>query len=57
MVVKDFVVPALLSLRPGGVILLHDGGGNRSATVRALARIIEGAQARGFRFVTLDEVA
>ena len=47
----------LLSLTPGGVILLHDGGGNRSATVRALPRIIEGARARGFRFVTLDEVA
>jgi peptidoglycan/xylan/chitin deacetylase (PgdA/CDA1 family) len=47
----------LISLTPGGVILLHDGGGNRSATVRALPRIIEGARARGFRFVTLDQVA
>jgi peptidoglycan/xylan/chitin deacetylase (PgdA/CDA1 family) len=47
----------LLSLTPGGVILLHDGTANRTATVRALPRIIEGARARGFRFVTLDEVA
>ena len=46
----------LRSLTPGGIVLLHDGGGNRSATVRALPRIIEGALARGFHFVTLDEV-
>jgi peptidoglycan/xylan/chitin deacetylase (PgdA/CDA1 family)/glycosyltransferase involved in cell wall biosynthesis len=46
----------LLSIAPGGIVLLHDGGGNRSETVRALPRIIEGARARGFRFVTLDEV-
>ncbi len=45
----------LLSLTPGGIVLLHDGGGNRSQTVRALPRIIEGALARGFRFATLDE--
>ena len=46
----------LLSLTPGGIVLLHDGGGDRAETVRALPRIIEGAHARGFRFVTLDEV-
>ena len=46
----------LLSLTPGGIILLHDGDGNRSETVRALPGIIEGALARGFRFVTLGEV-
>ena len=46
----------LLSLTPGGIILLHDGGGDRSKTVRALPRIIEGARVRGFRFVTLDDV-
>jgi peptidoglycan/xylan/chitin deacetylase (PgdA/CDA1 family)/glycosyltransferase involved in cell wall biosynthesis len=45
----------LLSLTPGGIILLHDGGGDRLRTVRALPKIIEGARARGFRFITLDE--
>jgi peptidoglycan/xylan/chitin deacetylase (PgdA/CDA1 family)/GT2 family glycosyltransferase len=46
----------LLSVTPGGIVLLHDGGGNRSETVRALPRVIEGTLARGFRFVTLDEM-
>lgn len=37
----------------GGVILLHDGGGDRSVTVRALPAIIDGLRARGLRFVPL----
>jgi peptidoglycan/xylan/chitin deacetylase (PgdA/CDA1 family) len=36
------------------VILLHDGGGNREATVAALPGIIEDYKAHGYRFVTLD---
>jgi peptidoglycan-N-acetylglucosamine deacetylase len=37
------------------VILLHDGGGNRAATVAALADIINDYRSHGYRFVTLDE--
>jgi peptidoglycan/xylan/chitin deacetylase (PgdA/CDA1 family) len=33
--------------------LLHDGGGNRSATVAALQGIIDDYRARGYHFVTL----
>jgi len=35
-------------LRCGNIVLLHDGGGNRAETVRALPMIIEGVRARGF---------
>jgi peptidoglycan-N-acetylglucosamine deacetylase len=38
------------------VILLHDGGGDRTATVAALAGIIEDYRAHGYRFVTLDKL-
>ena len=38
------------------VILLHDGGGDRAATVAALAGIIEDYRAHGYRFVTLDKM-
>jgi peptidoglycan-N-acetylglucosamine deacetylase len=31
----------LAAVRPGAVVLLHDGGGNRSATVAALPAIID----------------
>jgi peptidoglycan/xylan/chitin deacetylase (PgdA/CDA1 family) len=38
-------------VRPGSVVLLHDGGGDRSQTVDALPVIIEGLLARGYEFV------
>lgn len=41
---------------PGGVILLHDGGGNRSVTIEALGPIIRELKKRGFGFVTMDEL-
>ena len=37
------------------VILLHDGPGNRAATVAALEGIINDYQSRGYRFVTFDQ--
>jgi peptidoglycan/xylan/chitin deacetylase (PgdA/CDA1 family) len=37
------------------MILLHDGGGNREATVAALPEIINDYRAHGYRFVTLDQ--
>jgi cellulose synthase/poly-beta-1,6-N-acetylglucosamine synthase-like glycosyltransferase/peptidoglycan/xylan/chitin deacetylase (PgdA/CDA1 family) len=41
----------------GGIVMLHDGGGNRSQTVAALERLIPHLRARGFRFVTVSELA
>jgi cellulose synthase/poly-beta-1,6-N-acetylglucosamine synthase-like glycosyltransferase/peptidoglycan/xylan/chitin deacetylase (PgdA/CDA1 family) len=41
----------------GGVIMLHDGGGDRSQTVAALRRLIPELRARGFRFVRLSDLA
>src|SRR6266700_981835 len=43
------------SLRPGAIIVLHDSGGDRSNTIRALPTIIADAQKRGLRFRTLSE--
>ncbi|WP_343964754.1 polysaccharide deacetylase family protein [Kribbella koreensis] len=40
----------LLSVRNGSVILLHDGGGNRSQTVAALPTILRTLKARGYTF-------
>jgi cellulose synthase/poly-beta-1,6-N-acetylglucosamine synthase-like glycosyltransferase/peptidoglycan/xylan/chitin deacetylase (PgdA/CDA1 family) len=37
----------------GGVIMFHDGGGDRSQTVRALALIIPKLRAQGYSFVPL----
>lgn len=40
------------SVAPGGVVLLHDGGGDRSQTLQALPVIIDGLKQRGYRFVS-----
>jgi cellulose synthase/poly-beta-1,6-N-acetylglucosamine synthase-like glycosyltransferase/peptidoglycan/xylan/chitin deacetylase (PgdA/CDA1 family) len=38
----------------GQVVLLHDSGGNRRATVEALPRVIHELRARGFQFVPVS---
>jgi cellulose synthase/poly-beta-1,6-N-acetylglucosamine synthase-like glycosyltransferase/spore germination protein YaaH/peptidoglycan/xylan/chitin deacetylase (PgdA/CDA1 family) len=43
--------------RPGQVILLHDAGGNRANTVKALPELIDQIRARGYRLVTVGELA
>jgi len=43
----------LAAVRPGSIVLLHDGGGDRSATVAALPRIVEGIRRRGLQLVAL----
>ena len=40
----------------GNIILMHDGGGNRSHTVEALPKIIDGLRARGYEFVTVSDL-
>lgn len=37
-------------IRPGGVVLLHDGGGDRSQTVEAVDQIIPELKSEGWRF-------
>jgi cellulose synthase/poly-beta-1,6-N-acetylglucosamine synthase-like glycosyltransferase len=43
-------------LRCGNIVLLHDGGGNRAETVRALPMIIAGIRARGYEIVPVYEL-
>ncbi len=43
--------------RHGQVVLLHDGGGDRSHTVAALPQIIDGLRAQGYQFVTVSVLA
>jgi peptidoglycan/xylan/chitin deacetylase (PgdA/CDA1 family) len=51
---------AVAKARPGSILIFHDGfdarGGDRTETVLAVRETIEGLLARGFRFVTVDEL-
>ena len=42
--------------QPGGMALMHDGGGYRSHTVQALPKIIAQLKKRGYKFVTVPEL-
>ena len=61
---KDFLYQTPESLRdgilgdvrPGSIILMHDGGGDRSTTIAALPGLIEGLRADGYEMVTLTEL-
>lgn len=42
--------------KPGGIVLMHDGGGNRTRTIQALPEIISNFKKQGYRFVTVPEL-
>jgi len=42
---------------PGQVVLLHDGGGDRSQTVAALPKLIDAIRAKGYTLVTMEQLA
>lgn len=44
----ELVLSVVSQLEPGAIILLHDGGGTRDATVAALPRIIDEIRSRGY---------
>jgi cellulose synthase/poly-beta-1,6-N-acetylglucosamine synthase-like glycosyltransferase/peptidoglycan/xylan/chitin deacetylase (PgdA/CDA1 family) len=41
----------------GGIVMFHDGGGNRAETVRAIPLLVAALRARGFRFDTVSQLA
>ncbi len=42
--------------KPGGIVLMHDGGGDRSHTIKALPEIINKFRKQGYEFVTVPEL-
>jgi peptidoglycan/xylan/chitin deacetylase (PgdA/CDA1 family) len=51
---KQIVRNVLRAVQPGSIVLLHDGGGDRSETVNALPRIVKGIRKMGLRLVLVD---
>ncbi len=47
---------AISGARPGAIILMHDGGGDRSQTVAALPGIIATLRRRGYHLVTVSQL-
>jgi spore germination protein YaaH/peptidoglycan/xylan/chitin deacetylase (PgdA/CDA1 family)/glycosyltransferase involved in cell wall biosynthesis len=51
---KQIVDEVIAEKDNGHIILLHDGGGERSATLEALPQIIDRLRSSGYQFVNLD---
>jgi peptidoglycan-N-acetylglucosamine deacetylase len=49
----DHITRSLLRGRAGDILLCHDGGGDRSQTIRSLRTVIPRLRDRGLEFVTL----
>jgi peptidoglycan/xylan/chitin deacetylase (PgdA/CDA1 family) len=53
----DAIYSRIMSqVRPGSIILMHDGGGPREQTLAALPRVIASLKARGYGFVTVGQM-
>ena len=50
------VARALAGARPGAIILMHDGGGDRYQTLVALPTIVKALRRRGYRLVTVPQL-
>jgi peptidoglycan-N-acetylglucosamine deacetylase len=46
----------LAQATPGGIVLMHDGGGSHDNTARAVPQIIIKLREQGYRFVTVPEL-
>jgi peptidoglycan/xylan/chitin deacetylase (PgdA/CDA1 family) len=53
---KAIVSRVLAAVRPGAIVLMHDGGGDRSQTVAAVPAIVHKLRARGYRLVTIPRL-
>jgi peptidoglycan/xylan/chitin deacetylase (PgdA/CDA1 family) len=51
---KQIAHDVLRRVRPGSIVLLHDGGGDGADTIAALPKIIKGIRKMGLDLVTLD---
>jgi peptidoglycan/xylan/chitin deacetylase (PgdA/CDA1 family) len=52
---RQIVRSVLHEVHPGAIVDLHDGGGDRSATVKALPHIIKGIKHRHLKLVAIGE--
>ncbi|TVQ63064.1 MAG: polysaccharide deacetylase family protein [Spirulina sp. DLM2.Bin59] len=52
----NIIKRVMAAASPGGIVLFHDGGGNRTQTVLALPFIIKQLREQGYEFVTVPEL-
>ncbi len=53
---EDAIYKRIVSASSGDIILMHDGGGDRTQTVAALKKALPVLKEKGYSFVTIDEL-
>jgi cellulose synthase/poly-beta-1,6-N-acetylglucosamine synthase-like glycosyltransferase/spore germination protein YaaH/peptidoglycan/xylan/chitin deacetylase (PgdA/CDA1 family) len=53
---KEIVASVLRQADKGNIVLLHDGGGDRSQTLAALPQIIDALRAQGYQLVSVSDL-
>lgn len=53
---KKIVKRVVKRVKPGSVVLFHDGGGDRRQTIKALPSIIKQLKKKGYTFVTVEQL-
>lgn len=53
---QKLVNHVVLKAKPGDIVLMHDGGGSHTATVKAVPQIIAKLKKLGYKFVTVPEL-
>jgi len=53
---EDIANEVIGQVKPGAIILLHDGGGNRESVIAALPIIIKALKSEGYEFLTVPEL-
>ena len=52
----DAIYERIMSVQPGQIVLMHDGGGDRSQTVEAVSRAVPELIAQGYTLVTVGDL-
>jgi peptidoglycan/xylan/chitin deacetylase (PgdA/CDA1 family) len=52
----EIVGKVLKKIKPGSIIVLHDGGGDRSVTVETVNILVKDIREMGYKFVTISEL-
>jgi peptidoglycan/xylan/chitin deacetylase (PgdA/CDA1 family) len=54
--VDQIVKNVMTAVHPGSIVLMHDGGGDRSQTALAVPKIVHRLRKQGYKFVTVPEM-
>ena len=52
---EDDIYKVLMTIKPGDIVRMHDGGDHQDVTANALKRALPELVKKGYQFVTLDE--